>query len=89
MNRMQIVVLIVLCISLAGHYVSQKMLLARGWKAENADPYIRRLMMNGGVLFITGIAALMVADKPFGLFGILLFIEGAVCVAFGRKLSRK
>ncbi len=81
--------LAILCIALAGHYVSQKILLKKGWEAEDTKPYINRLMINGAVLIIIAIAALVVAKPPFGMFGILVFIEGAVCVTFGRKLSKK
>ena len=81
--------LIVLCFALAGHYLSQKLLLARGWKAEDAKPYIKRLTINGSLIIVVAIAALVVADYPYGLFGILLFIEAAVCFAFARKLSKK
>ncbi len=83
------IMLIVLCVALAGHYVSQRLLLQKGFTAENPKPIINRLMINGAVLIIIAIAALMTAEKPYGLFGILLFIEGAVSVTFGRKLSRK
>lgn len=81
--------LIVLCFALAGHYISQKLLLARGWKAEDTRPYIIRLITNGTLIIAVAIAALIIADYPYGLFGILLFIEAAVCFAFARKLSRK
>lgn len=79
----------ILCIALAGHYVSQKLLLKRGWESDNPKKYVNRLMINGAVLIALAIAALVIAEKPYGLFGILLFIEGAVSVAFGRKLSKK
>lgn len=85
----ELISLIVLCAVLAAHYLSQKMLLARGWKAENTKPYIRRLIINGAMLIVVAIAALVVAEKPYGLFGILVFFESAVCFAFARKLSRK
>ena len=81
--------LILLCLALAVHYVSQKTLLKKGWAAENPKPYINRFMINGAGLIIVGIAALVAAKPPIGLFGILVFIEGAVCVTFGRKLSKK
>ncbi len=81
--------LIVLCVALAGHYLSQKLLLARGWKAEDAKPYVKRLIINGCMIIVVAIAALVVGEHPYGLFGILLFIEAAVCFAFARKLSRK
>ena len=81
--------LIVLCSALAGHYLSQKLLLARGWKAEDPKPYLRRLITNGCLIIVVAIAALVVADYPYGLFGILLFIEAAVCFAFARKLGRR
>jgi len=83
------IMLIILCIGLAGHYVSQKLLLKKGWESENPKPIINRLMINGGILIVIAIIALLTADYPFGLFGILLFIEGAVSVTFGRKLSKK
>jgi hypothetical protein len=81
--------LIVLCFALAGHYLSQKLLLARGWKADDTKPYIQRLIINGSLIIIVAIVALVVADYPYGLFGILLFIEAAVCFSFARKLSRR
>lgn len=84
-----LVYLIVLCVALAGHYVSQKMLLARGWKAEDTKPYIKRFIMNGGLLMVIAIIALTKAVPPYGLFGILFFFEAAVCFAFARKLSKK
>lgn len=81
--------LIILCIALAGHYISQKMLLARGWQADDTKPYIKRLIINGSLIIVVAIAALVIAEPPYGLLGILLFIEAAVCFAFARKLSRK
>ncbi len=84
-----LVSLIVICVALAGHYLSQKLLLAKGWEADDQNPYIKRLITNGSLLIIVAIAALVVADPPYGLIGILLFIEAAVCFAFARKLSRK
>lgn len=81
--------LIVMCVALAGHYVSQKMILARGWKADDPKPYVKRLITNGILLIVVAIAALIVAERPYGLIGILLFFEAAVCFAFARKLSRK
>lgn len=82
-------ILIVLALALAVHYIGQKQLLASGWKAENPKPQIKRLMINGTTLLVFSVFALVAAQSPFGLFGILLFIEGAVCFAFARKLSRK
>lgn len=82
-------ILIVLAIALAVHYVGQKQLLAAGWKAEDPNPQIKRLMINGTTLLVFSVFALVAARAPFGLFGILLFIEGAVCFAFARKLKRK
>lgn len=81
--------LALLCVALGIHYVSQKTLLKKGWEAEDPKPYINRFMINGAGLIVIAIAALVAAKPPFGLFGILIFIEGAVCVAFGRKLSKK
>ena len=81
--------LIILSIALAGHYLSQKLLLAKGWKAEDTKPYVRRLTLNGSLIIVVAVAALVIADYPYGLFGILLFIEAAVCFAFARKLSRR
>lgn len=83
------IMLILLCIALAGHYVSQKLLLAKGWKADDPKPFIKRLSVNGAILMVVAVAALVIAAKPYGLFGILLFIEGAVCIAFARKLGKK
>ncbi|MEA2068010.1 MAG: hypothetical protein U9P12_02305 [Verrucomicrobiota bacterium] len=83
------IMLIILAFALAGHYATQKLLLAKGWEAEDPKPQIKRLMINGSSLIIFAVIALVAAEYPFGLFGILLFIEGAVCFAFARKLSRK
>jgi hypothetical protein len=83
------IILVFLAFALAGHYISQKLLLARGWKTDDPAPIIKRLMFNGGTLIVVAIVALIAADYPFGLFGILLFIEGAVCFAFARKLKNK
>ena len=83
------ILLTLLCVALAGHYVSQKMLLRKGWESEQPKKIVNRLMINGAVLIVIAIAALLVAEPPYGLFGILLFIEGAVSVTFGRKLSKK
>lgn len=89
MNIPPTVMLVILCFALAGHYVSQKLLLKKGWEEEDTKPYIKRLTMNGSLIIVVAIAALVVADHPYGLFGILLFIEAAVCFAFARKLRRK
>ena len=76
-------------IVLAGHYLRQKSLLAKGWKATDPKPQIRILILNGGMLLILAVAALIVANWPYGLIGILLFIEAAVCLAFANKLRKK
>ncbi len=80
---------VILALALAGHYTSQKLLLAKGWKADDPKPQIKRLQLNGGALMIAAMAALIVADYPYGLIGILLFIESSVSFAFARKLSKK
>ena len=79
----------ILAVALIGHYASQKMLLAKGWKEDDPKPQIKRLQLNGGALMIVAIVALIAADYPYGLIGILLFIESAVSFAFARKLSKK
>ena len=81
--------LVVLAVALAGHYASQKVLLAKGWLAMDATPQIKRLSINGGVLFVIALVALTTTEFPYGLIGILLFIEAAVCVAFAKKLRNK
>lgn len=81
--------LILLCIALAFHYVAQKALLKKGWESADPKPIINRFMINGAGLIVISIAALIAAKPPYGLFGILVFIEGAVCVTFARKLSKK
>ncbi|MDF7825944.1 hypothetical protein P4B35_18080 [Pontiellaceae bacterium B12227] len=83
------ILLIVLCLALGLHYVSQKVLLKKGWESDDPKKYINRFMINGAGLIVISIAALVAAKPPYGLFGILVFIEGAVCVTFGRKLSKK
>ena len=89
MNPTTTLLLVGLTVILAGHYASQKVLLAKGWKADDAKPHIKRLNMNGGILLALSIAALAAAEFPYGLIGILLFIEGAVCLAFAKKLRNK
>ncbi|MBN2161805.1 MAG: hypothetical protein JXR25_13220 [Pontiellaceae bacterium] len=89
MNISPTVMLIIVCFALAMHYMSQKLLLAKGWKSDDAKPYIRRLIINGGLIIVVAVVSLIIADSPYGLIGILLFIEGAVCLAFARKLSKK
>ncbi len=84
-----IILLAVLVVALLGHYLSQKVLLAKGWTAIDATPQIKRLSINGGVLFVISLVALTMAEFPYGLIGILLFIEAAVCVAFAKKLRNK
>jgi hypothetical protein len=83
------ILLIGLCVALSLHYVSQKGLLKKGWVSDDPKKYVNRFMINGAGLIVIAIAALLKAKPPFGLFGILIFIEGAVCVTFGRKLSKK
>ena len=83
------ILLIVLCLALGLHYVSQKMLLKKGWESNDPKKYVNRFMINGAGLLVIGIAALVAARPPFGMFGILVFIEGAVCITFGLKLSKK
>ena len=84
-----IIFLAVLAVALGGHYISQKLLLAKGWAADDPSPQIKRLLFNGTTLLLVAAVALIAADYPFGLFGILVFIEGAVCFAFARKLQKK
>jgi len=81
--------LALLCVALGIHYVSQKTLLKKGWESNDPQKYVNRFMINGAGLIIVAVAALVAAKPPYGLFGILIFIEGAVCVTFGRKLSKK
>ena len=90
MNHTAIAIMFtVLVIALVVHYLSQKALLAKGWLAVDAAPQVKRLKLNGAVLFMVSVVALTTATFPYGLAGILIFIEAAVCVAFGRKLSNK
>lgn len=90
MNHITIIILlVVLTVALFGHYLSQKALLAKGWLAVDAAPQIKRLTINGAILFIVALVALIRADFPYGLMGILLFIEAAVCLAFAKKLRNK
>ncbi|RKX42884.1 MAG: hypothetical protein DRP64_09060 [Verrucomicrobia bacterium] len=83
------ILLIVLFFALAGHYLSQKALLAKGWKADDPKPHIKRLSINGGALLVLALVALATAKFPFGLIGILLFIEAAACLAFAKKLRNR
>ena len=79
----------ILAVALIGHYASQKQLLAKGWKEDNPTAQIKRLTLNGGAMMVVAVGALIAADYPYGLIGILLFIESAVSFAFARKLSKK
>ena len=81
--------LVGLAVVLTGHYLRQKSLLAKGWKADDARPHIKILTLNGGMLLGLAVMALIMADWPYGLIGILLFIESAVCFAFAKKLRNK
>lgn len=84
-----LLMLAILGLALVGHYVSQKVLLAKGWKADNPQPQIKRLQLNGSALLLVSVVALIVTQKPYGLIGLLLFIEAAACFSFARKLSKK
>lgn len=88
MNK-ETIILIVLAVALAVHYVAQKQLLAKGWQEADPKRIINRLLINGVTLIVFSIFAFMAYRYPYGLFGILIFIEGAVCLAFARKLSKK
>lgn len=88
MNK-ETITLIVLAAALAVHYVAQKQLLAKGWQVEDPKKIINRLLINGVTLIVFSIFAFMAYRYPYGLFGVLIFIEGAVCLAFARKLSKK
>lgn len=81
--------LVGLALLLFGHYLRQKSLLAKGWVADDPKPHIKLLSLNGWMLLVLAVAALIVADWPFGLVGILLFIEAAVCFAFAKKLRNR
>ena len=83
------IMLILFGVVLIGHYASQKLLLAKGWKAVDPKPQIKRLSINGGALLVLAIVALATAEFPYGLVGILLFIEAAACFAFAKKLRNK
>ena len=83
------IMLTVLVIALLAHYLSQKALLAKGWMALDSEPQVKRLNINGAVLFVVSVVAITAGTFPYGLAGILIFIEAAVCVAFARKLSKK
>lgn len=84
-----ILLLVGLVIILTGHYLRQKSLLAKGWIAEDAKPHIKILTLNGGMLLLLAVVALIMAEWPYGFMGILLFIEAAVCFAFAKKLRNK
>lgn len=83
------ILLLLFGVVLLGHYLSQKALLAKGWKSENSKPQIKRLTLNGLAMFVLALAALATAEFPYGLIGILLLIEAAVGLAFAKKLRNK
>ena len=68
------IVLIILAVALAIHYVAQKQLLAKGWKMEDPRRVINRLLINGVTLIVFSIFAFIAYTYPYGLFGILIFI---------------
>ena len=55
----------------------------------DAGPHIKLLTLNGGMLLLLAVVTLTLADRPYGLVGIFLFIEAAVCFAFAKKLRSK
>lgn len=83
------VILIVLCAALAVHYVAQKQLLAKGRADTDPRPQINRLLANGFTLIVLSIFTFIAYRLPYGLFGVLLLIEGGICLLFARKLKRK
>jgi len=85
----RILILIALCIALAVHYIGQKQLLIKGLELSDPSIQIKRLMINGSTLLVFSGIAIFGAQHPFNFFGILIFIEGAVCLAFARKLKSK
>ena len=78
-----------LTVILLAHYLRQKSLLAKGWLANDAKPHIKILTLNGGMILVLAVGALIKADWPYGLIGILLFIEASVCFSFAKKLRNK
>ena len=80
--------LAVLCIALALHYVSQKMLFKKGLESDNPKNYTSRFLINGAGLIVVALAAVVAAPPPTNLFGLLILVEGAVCIGFAIKLKK-
>lgn len=89
-NTIMLIVLIVLSVILTLHYFSQRLLLAKGLKAENPKSYIKRFVMNGVVLVIfSAIILIQAANSPYRLLGLFFLFEAGVCIASAVKLSKK
>ncbi len=80
---------ITLIFLLAAHYITQKKLLRSGLNTTPCNPHINRLLLNGTLLMIPAIWAVMLHRHPYGIWGGLLFIESTVCLSFARKLIKK
>ena len=84
-----LITLVVLCIALAGHFFSQKMLMKRGSESEDRKPFIKRLVMNGIMLAVVAVLALIIAERTYKPFGILMLVEAGVCIFFAFKLKKQ
>lgn len=82
-------VTLALTLLLAAHYITQKKLLRSGLNTTPCTAQTNRLLLNGILLMIPAIWAVMLHRHPYGIWGGLLFIESTVCLSFARKLIKK
>lgn len=80
----------ILVLALTAHFFFQRLLLAKGMKAENPKPIIRRFFMNGIVLaMVAAFALLQEAKSQYGLLGLLILFEAGVCTSFALILLKR
>lgn len=88
MNK-EIIILILVTFALGVHFVGQKQLLKNGLNEENPKRKINRLLINGSSLIAFSIFIFIAYSYPYSFFGLLMLIEGAICLAFAHKLFKK
>ena len=86
MNTLLIITTILI---LLGHHLTQKKILKISIHKENPKNEINRLIFNGIILMVLAIISLMYYVSPYGLIGILIFIESSVSFSFAYKLIKK
>ena len=87
--NLEIAISLTLILSLIGHFITQKKLLAKGLQTKSPINEIKRLMINGISLMILSILAIIKYEYPYGLWGCMIFIESAVSFSYAQKLLKK